>query len=138
MDAIDSNLRPYRKRGGKLLMYHGWADPVVPPQDSIDYYTSVEKNLRPSPADFMRLFLVPGMHHCGGGPGATIFDALAALDSWVSSGVAPGRILAEHRTDGQVDRTRPLCPYPQRAVWSGKGSTDDASNFLCASPDGER
>ena len=136
VDATDSDLRAFRRQGGKLLMYHGWADPVVPPEDSIDYYEAVEKNLGTSPADFMRLFMVPGMHHCFGGPGATIFDPLAALDAWVTSGVAPERIVAEHRTNGQVDRTRPLCPYPQRAMWSGHGNQADASSFVCVAPSG--
>ena len=135
VDATDSNLRAFRQRGGKLMMYHGWADPVVPPEDSINYYEAVEKNLGESPASFLRLFLVPGMHHCFGGPGATVFDPLAALDTWVTSGLAPVRIVAEHRTNGLVDWTRPLCPYPQRAVWSGDGKQAEASSFVCIGPD---
>ncbi len=72
------------------------------------------------------------MGHCSGGPGPNSFDALAALDAWVTRGTAPDRIVASHLTNGAVDRTRPLCPYPQIARWKGSGSTDDASNFECA------
>ena len=131
VDALDSNLRPFEQRDGKLLMYHGWSDPVVPPEDSIAYYQAVEKNFGASPAGFIRLFMVPGMYHCSGGPGATEFDPLTALDTWVTHGTAPDRILAEHRSDGQVDRTRPLCPYPQRAFWSGHGDRNEAASFAC-------
>ena len=84
--------------------------------------------------DFFRLFMAPGMGHCGGGPGPNTFDAMGALDKWVAQGTAPEKIVASHSTNGNVDRTRPLCPYPQVARWKGSGSTDDAANFTCVSP----
>ena len=80
------------------------------------------------------MFLVPGMQHCSGGPGTDNFDPLTALETWVEKGQAPASILATHRTAGRVDRSRPLCPYPQAAVYSGTGSTDDAANFSCRTP----
>lgn len=131
VDATSPNLRKFRSRGGKLILYHGLADPVVPPEDSVEYYKSVQHALRASPSDFMRLFLVPGMFHCGGGPGATEFDPLEALDQWVRTGEAPEQITASHRIDGRIDRTQLLCPWPRRAVWSGKGDRNSAASFVC-------
>lgn len=154
MAAVNSNspdLRAFKARGGKLLMYHGWADPVGAPGDTIDYYEKVA-SLMGGPGQtegFFRLFMVPGMAHCRNGPGPlpSVFstagntgtavkrdaehDMLAALDRWVEHGVAPEHIIASHVTNGIVDRTRPLCPYPQIAHWKGTGSTDDAANFQC-------
>jgi feruloyl esterase len=84
--------------------------------------------------DWLRLFLVPGMAHCGGGQGPNQFSALAALERWRESGIAPDRILAARVTNGRIDMTRPLCPYPQVAVYDGSGSTNDAGNFTCKAP----
>jgi feruloyl esterase len=84
--------------------------------------------------DSYRLFMVPGMNHCGGGDGPNTFDMLSALEQWKEQGKAPNQILASHMTDGKVDRTRPLCPYPQTAKYKGSGSTDDAANFACMAP----
>ena len=126
--ANDPDLSRFQSRGGRLLIYQGWADPVVPPEDTIRYYESV------APAAGVRLFLIPGMGHCAGGPGPSTFDGLGALDTWVSRGVAPTRIVATHLTNGRVDRSRPLCPHPQTARWNGAGSTDDAASFECVSP----
>ena len=81
--------------------------------------------------EFYRFFLAPGMGHCGGGPGPNQFDHLTALEQWVEKGVAPDKMIATHSTGGKVDRTRPLCLYPQVARWKGTGSTDDAANFAC-------
>ena len=86
--------------------------------------------------EFFRLFMAPGMQHCGSGPGPNTFDMLTALEDWVEQGRAPRRIIAAHLTGGAVDRTRPLCPYPQVAVYKGEGSTDDAENFTCRNPRG--
>jgi hypothetical protein len=83
-------------------------------------------------AEFYRLFMVPGMQHCSGGPGPSSFDMLEALDRWADKGIAPEKVIASHLTNGTVDRTRPLCPYPTEAHWTGTGSTDDAANFVCA------
>jgi tannase/feruloyl esterase len=131
-----ANLAPFKAHGGKLVMYHGWADPVVPPQDGVHYYEAVEKAMggAEKTKDFFRLFMAPGMAHCAGGPGPNTFDAVTALDKWVTAGAAPEKIIASHSTNGAVDRTRPLCPYPQVARWKGTGSTDDAANFSCVSP----
>jgi feruloyl esterase len=92
----------------------------------------------PKTRDFARLFLVPGMQHCGGGPGPDIFDAVSTMERWVEAGEAPERIVASHKTQGQVDRTRPLCPYPQMAVYAGTGSTADAASFVCRVPQSGR
>jgi Tannase and feruloyl esterase len=132
LTANDPDLSRYSDRGGKLLIYQGWADPVVPPEDTIRYYESVLRSMGAEHASSAaRLFLVPGMGHCSGGPGPNTFDGLSALDSWVTQGVPPSKIIATHSTNGTVDRSRPLCPYPQQARWKGSGSTDDASNFEC-------
>jgi feruloyl esterase len=132
--ANDPDLSAFKQRNGKLLMYHGWADPVVPPEDGIAYYESVEKAMggAQKTSAFFRLFMVPGMGHCSGGPGPSAFDALGALDKWVAQGTAPDRIVASHSAGGTVDRTRPLCPYPQAARWNGTGSIDAAASFACA------
>ena len=118
-------------------MYTGWADPVVPPQDTATYYDAVVKTMGgiEKTREFFRFFAAPGMGHCSGGPGPNQFDALTALEQWVEKGIAPDRLLASHITNGKVDRTRPLCPYPQVARWKGTGSTDEAANFTCAAPE---
>jgi feruloyl esterase len=131
--AMDPNLTAFRENKGKLLIYEGWADPVVPPDDVIEYYENIAHAMGGEQAtrQFVRLFMAPGMSHCGGGVGPNQFDALAALDAWVSRSVPPDKIIASHSTQGVVDRTRPLCPYPQVARWKGKGDTDDAASFAC-------
>jgi feruloyl esterase len=136
VNALDTNLAPFKAHNGKLVMYHGWADPVVPPEDGVRYYEAVQKTMggAAKTTDFFRLFMVPGMGHCAGGVGPNSFDAVGALDQWVSKRQAPQTIVATHSTAGKVDRSRPLCPYPQEAVWKGSGSTDDAASFTCASP----
>jgi feruloyl esterase len=135
LNAEKADLNAFRARGGKLLLWHGWSDPVVPPQATIDYYQRVGEMARGKAPDFVRLFLVPGMFHCRGGPGPNQFNTIAALERWVESGVAPEQIIAYRVTENQVDMTRPLCPYPQVARWTGIGSTNDAANFACRPPD---
>ncbi|HXJ89446.1 MAG TPA: tannase/feruloyl esterase family alpha/beta hydrolase [Candidatus Binatia bacterium] len=130
IDSMDSNLTQFKQRHGRLLMYCGWADPVVPPEEGIGYYESVER-ATPGTPDFFRLFMVPGMGHCGGGPGPNTFDPLGTLDRWVSDGTPPDKIIASHLTDGKVDRTRPLCPWPQVARFKGSGNSDDAAQYVC-------
>jgi feruloyl esterase len=132
INAIDPNLKPFTAHRGKLIMYHGWSDPLVGPGTSVNYFNRVSKALGPAKTqDSVRLFMVPGMGHCGGGEGPNTFDTLSALEQWVERGKAPDRILASHATNGMVDRTRPLCPYPQVATYKGSGSIDEAENFVC-------
>jgi feruloyl esterase len=132
MDSADPNLRPFFGHGGKLLMYHGWADPGIPPRSSVQYYASVVDTVGANQTkDSIRLFMVPGMGHCRGGDGTDTFDPVAPLDEWVTKGKAPESIPASHLTNGVVDRTRPLCPYPEVAVYQGTGNTNDAANFAC-------
>ena len=108
-------------------MYAGWADPVVPPQDTVGYFEKVNQKMG-NTSEFLRLFLAPGMGHCGGGVGPNQFDAVEALDQWVTKGAAPAKLVASRQ-----GRTRPLCPYPSVARYNGTGSIDDAVNFTCRS-----
>jgi feruloyl esterase len=133
IDARSADLKAFIARGGKLLMYHGWADPQISPLAAIGYYEQARRahagttNITNS----FRLFVAPGMAHCGGGEGPNDFDKIGTLEQWVEQGKAPDMIAASHRTGGAVDRTRPLCPYPQTAAYKGSGSIDEAANFVC-------
>ncbi|MEA3138004.1 MAG: feruloyl esterase [Gammaproteobacteria bacterium] len=136
IDELDPHLAAFAKHGGKLLIYHGWADQQVAPGSSIDFYESVLKlsaQLAQGPS-WIRLFMVPGMAHCIGGEGPDTFDKISLIERWVEKGEAPARVIAAHSTEGKVDRTRPLCPYPQVARYNGAGSIDEASNFTCRLP----
>jgi feruloyl esterase len=135
LDSTNPNLAPFEKLGGKLILYHGWLDQNIAPRNTIQYFESVQKTMGGprKTEDFVRLFMVPGMAHCSGGPGPNTLDALASLEQWVEKKKAPDQIIATHSTNGKVDRSRPLCPYPQVAKYKGAGSTDDAANFVCSS-----
>jgi feruloyl esterase len=134
LDAKDPDLSRFKARGGKIVMYFGWADAALNPLMGVDYYEKVTARMGPSTADFFRLYMVPGMAHCRGGVGTDDFDAFSALVGWVEKGVAPGQILAMQSKGGNVVRSRPLCPYPQVAKYKGTGSPDDAQNFVCTKP----
>lgn len=147
INAMNPDLSAFRAQGGKMIQYHGLADPVVPPRDSIDYFESVQRFQAKSDtapadvtADYYRLFLVPGMEHCRGGEGANVLETQIALEQWVEHGNAPAQIAAtkfvNNKRDDGVEFTRPLCPYPQEARFSGNGDNKVGANFTCA--DGHR
>jgi len=133
VNAMDPNLRPFFSHGGKLLQYQGWNDNLIAPQNSVNYYNSVADTLGGASKvnDSYRLFMVPGMAHCRGGDGTDRFDVISVLEQWVEKGKVPESIIASRYVGDKVERTRPLCPYPQVAVYKGTGSTDDAANFAC-------
>jgi feruloyl esterase len=138
LNSIDPDLGRFRARGGKLIQYHGFSDPEVPPTTSINYFESVVDfpggSLEQTQGSY-RLFMVPGMNHCQGGPGANVFDMLTPLVHWVEQDTAPDRVLATHYVNNMPDQgvafTRPLCSYPHQAVYKGSGNTNDAANFVC-------
>jgi feruloyl esterase len=131
VDATDPDLRAFEAHGGKLLLYAGWRDTGITPENTIVYYESVLEEMGQQQADWMRLFLVPGMGHCRGGPGVDNFDTLAALERWRESDSAPAEMPASNRATGME---RPLCAYPQSAVYDGSGPLADAENWNCAAP----
>jgi feruloyl esterase len=131
IDALTSDLSAFKKHGGKLLLYHGWADPGIAPGNTVNFYSAVLKTMGSEQDDWMRLFMIPGMLHCSGGEGTDQFAKMATIERWREEGKAPDQIVAEHVANGQVEMTRPLCPYPQVAVYKGAGLTTDAGNFTC-------
>jgi feruloyl esterase len=132
-DAKDADLAAFRGSGGKLIMTYGWADQILQPLMGVGYYEQVVAR-NPNAGDFARLFMMPGVAHCGGGVGPDRNDAVTAVIDWVEMGRAPDRLLASKVVDGNVVRTRPLCPYPQVARYRGQGSIDDAASFDCVAP----
>jgi feruloyl esterase len=135
-DATSFDLRAFRGRRAKLLLWHGWADGAIMATSSIGYYEGVVKFMggRKEAEDFFRLFLVPGVHHSGGGPGFTEFDALTALEDWVEKGQAPEKLIACRSNNGTVERCRPVFPYPVLARYSGKGDPKQADSFVPVDP----
>jgi len=151
LNATDPDLTPFKARGGKLVLYHGWSDAAITPLNTIDYYESVVKKMGQGDVDsFVRLYMVPGLQHCFGGPGPNSFGAAydltfddpqhsvdASLEQWVERGTAPSRIIAstfEGQDETHAKMTRPLCPYPQVAKYKGSGDSNDAANFECERP----
>jgi hypothetical protein len=148
LNATETDMKPFKSRGGKLIIYHGWNDAAISALNTIRYYEAVQNKMgQPEAASFLRLFLVPGMQHCGGGPGPDVFgqsgfstpsdtqhNIYLALEQWVEKGAAPATVIATKQPgDGSTARvTRPLCAYPEVAKYKGSGETNDASNFACA------
>ena len=131
MNATDPDLTRFRDRGGKLLMYFGWADPALNPFMGIEYYEDVTRTMGANTKDFFKLYLLPGVFHCSGGVGPACFDPLAQVIPWVEQGKAPGPIVAQQVEAGKVQRARPLCPYPQVAKYNGQGNPNEAQSFQC-------
>jgi feruloyl esterase len=156
LDANDPNLKPFAAHGGKLILYHGWNDPAIAALSTVGYYNHVRDTLgAKETGEFVRLFMVPGMQHCFGGPGATFFDQLGlppaglpndaehdiylALEAWVENGKAPERLIGtkfdEKATPPRAIMTRPVCAYPLMAKYKGSGDTNEAANFTCVKED---
>ena len=144
-----ANLTPFQTRGGKLIIYHGWADQQISPSSSLDYYQRVVSSVgQPVTDSFLKMFMMPGIGHCSGGPGVAKIggstgaaasadadhDVVRALDRWVTQGIAPASLIGTRLESAPITaRTRPLCAYPKVAKYKGSGSIDDAANFSCAS-----
>jgi feruloyl esterase len=152
LDATNPDLGPFAQRGGKLILYHGWNDPAISAYGTIDYFNEVRSTMGADKADsFVRLFMVPGMQHCMGGPGADNFgqfgpatvsgpddaqhDIILALENWVENGSAPSQLIAAHTTGEGAARTitmtRPLCAWPRVARYDGSGDPNQSASFRC-------
>ena len=134
LEATEADLGAFRDRGGKMIVYHGWNDPGPSPFNTLQYHQRVQDATGPDTDDWLRVFMMPGVGHCRGGVGPDQADFLGALEAWKESGIAPDRITASRARGGAVDMTRPLCPYPQIAKWTGAGSANEAGNFTCEAP----
>lgn len=153
-NATNPNLKAFRDHGGKLILYHGWADPAIPPQGTIAYYQAVQDTMGGLEVvqQFARLFMLPGVYHCQGGTGPSRVDLLTPIVTWVEQGKPPTKVIASQTTadsasggfsnptegatgnNAKVVRTRPIFPYPMQARSNGKGSVDDAANFVGVMP----
>jgi feruloyl esterase len=137
VNAMSPDLSAFQRRGGKVVLWHGWADQAIPPTGTLDYYQRLTERSGGAARtqQWARLFMVPSLYHCGGGTTLAAFDPLRELVAWVERGTAPQAVTATGRDEaGNVTRTRPVFPYPQRAVYDGAGSVDDAANFRPAPP----
>jgi feruloyl esterase len=130
VDAVNPDLSKFKTSGGKLLITHGWSDTGITPETSVWYYESILEKMGQNQSDWVRLFMAPGMGHCGGGPGVNTFDSIGTLEKWVEKGVAPDTMLGT----GAQGLTRPLCPYPQFAEYKGSGDLKDGANWACKAP----
>jgi hypothetical protein len=131
MNATNPDLDAFKAKGRKLIVWHGWSDPAMTALGSIKYYEQV-RGRDAGVHNYFRMFLMPGVLHCGGGPGPDSVDWPATIVDWVENSRAPDQVIARKSGAGSaVSRTRPLCPYPQHAEYTGRGSTDDAANFVC-------
>jgi feruloyl esterase len=135
-DALSFDLRALKTRGGKILLWHGWADGAIMATSSIGYYEGVVKFMggRKATEEFFRLFLIPGVHHGGDGPGFTEFDSFTALENWIEKGIAPDQLIASRMSNGTVERSRPVYPYPHQARYSGTGDPRKAESFRAFEP----
>ena len=138
LDATDPDLTRFRDAGGRMLMYFGWADTALNPMMGVNYYEDVLAVSGPQTRDFYRLFMVPGMFHCGGGLGVSTADYLGALMEWVEQGTAPDRISAARAIGGSIEMTRPLCPFPEVARYDGSGDPNSEDSFACVDPSPRR
>ena len=167
VNSTDPDLRTFKLHGGKLVLYHGWSDPIMPGTTAVRYFDTVSSTMGPTTKDeFVRLYMVPGLHHCLSGPGPNYFgqedlsvlgvdpqklttpldpehNISSALEQWVEQGVAPGPIIATKFVNdldpgAGVQMTRPICPYPQIAAYKGSGDTNDSANFSCTTPTSRR
>jgi feruloyl esterase len=134
LDATDADLTGFQKRGGKLLMWFGWADPVLNPLTGVEYYERARERTGPRTTEFFRLFMAPGVFHCSGGVGPGSVNWLEPLMAWVEKGVAPDSVIATKAVQGKVEMARPLCKYPEVAKYKGSGDSNEAASFACVKP----
>jgi len=133
LNATNPDLDAFKAHKGKLIIWHGWADPALPAQATAEYYRQVQAR-DPKTAEYCRLFMVPGCLHCGGGPGAADVDWLSVIVDWVEQAKVPDKLIASKREHGKVVITRPIYPYPQYAVYSGNGDPNSAESFVAKAP----
>jgi len=130
INAVDTDMSKFKAHGGKLILFHGWADPAIQPEHTVVYYNSVLDKMGKDQESWMRLFMVPGMGHCRGGAGPNEIEWMDALETWREKGTAPDFIFGKGKIE-EKPMTRPVCPYPQNASYKGSGDITEASNFVC-------